>query len=56
MFAALPRQPQNYGLRLPQGWKQNIEPGDRNWIGHSLFVAKGKMTSNLKMWCINEQT
>ena len=23
---------------------------DRNWIGHALFVAKGKLTPNLKLW------
>ena len=49
MFADLPRQHQDYSLRLPQGWK-NIKPADRGWIGHSLFAAKGKLTSNLKLW------
>lgn len=46
----LPCQSHDYGLRLPQGWNQNVKLADRNWIGHSLFVAKGKMTPNLKMW------
>lgn len=49
MFAALPRQHQDFSLRLPQGWK-NVRLADRSWIGHSLFVAKGKLTSNLKLW------
>ena len=43
------RHPVDYSLRLPQGWPlvQNI------WAGlgvYGLFVAKGKMTSQLKLW------
>ena len=42
--------PTDYSLRLPQGWRQTISPGDMEWIGRCLFVAKGKMTSHLKLW------
>lgn len=44
------RHPMDYSLRIPQGWRQTISPGDMGWIGRSLFVAKGKMTSQLKLW------
>ena len=50
VFAVVSRQPHDYSARLPQGWNQNIHPADSTWIGHSLFVAKGKLTSNLQMW------
>lgn len=45
----IPRQTIDYSLRLPQGWK-NVAKGDRSWIGRSLFVAKGKLSPNLKLW------
>lgn len=45
----IPRQTIDYSLRLPQGWK-NITQGDRSWIGRALFVAKGKLSPNLKLW------
>ena len=44
------RQPMDYSLCLPKGWRQTISPGDMGWIGRSLFVAKGKMTGQLKLW------
>ena len=44
------RHPAGYSLCLPQEWRQTISPGDMGWIGRSLFVAKGKMTSQLKLW------
>ena len=46
----LPRHPTDFSLRLPQGWRQNIAEGDRQWIGRALFVAKGVLTSKLKLW------
>ena len=48
--SSLPRQSTDFGLRLPQGWRQNVSEGDRRWIGRSLFVAKGKLSPNLKLW------
>ena len=48
--STLPRPTADFSLRLPQGWRQNIREGDRKWIGHNLFVAKGKLTPHLKLW------
>ena len=44
------RRPTNYLLRLPNGWQQNMAPIDREWVGRTLFVAKGKLTLSLKLW------
>lgn len=48
--SVIPRQATDYSLRLPQGWRITISEQDRNWIGRALFIAKGKLTSNLKLW------
>ena len=46
----LPRHATDYSLRLPKGWKGNVAQGDQGWIGHALFVSKGKLTTNLRLW------
>ena len=46
----LPRQATDYGLRLPQGWRQHVGEADRQWIGRAVFAAKGKLAPNLKLW------
>ena len=54
-IADLSRQRTDFSLRLPHGWKQNISSEeDRNWFGRALFVAKGKLTCNLKHFCLLE--
>ena len=40
----------DYSLRLPKGWRTRIAQGDQRWIGHSLFVAKGKLAPSLRLW------
>ncbi|XP_072050117.1 uncharacterized protein [Amphiura filiformis] len=45
-----PRQKIDYGQRLAVGWEGNMEPGDRAWVGQSLYAAKGKLVSTLKNW------
>ncbi len=47
---SIPRQSTDFGLRLPEGWTQNVCEGDRGWIGRSVFSAKGKLSPNLKVW------
>ena len=37
-------------MRLPNGWHQNLAAIDREWIGRTLFVGKGKLTNSLKLW------
>ena len=46
----MPRHSTNYSLRLPKGWSGHMAPGDQGWIGHSLFVAKGKLSPALRLW------
>ena len=43
-------QPTAYSLRLPRGWEQNTAANDRAWVGCSVFTAKGKLTTSLKIW------
>ena len=44
------RRPIDFTLRLPSGWHQRVAPIDREWIGRTLFIAKGKLTSSLMLW------
>ena len=46
----LVRRPTDYPARLPEGWALTMSHADRVWVGRELFVAKGKMTPNLKSW------
>ena len=46
----LRRKDQQYSSRLPLGWEQNVSISDEAWIGRSLFVKKGVLTSSLKLW------
>ena len=46
----IPRHATDFSLRLPKGWRENISHGDQGWIGHALFVSKGKLATNLKLW------
>ena len=47
---SLARQQTNFSQRLPQGWGQSMSHADKEWFGKAMFVAKGKMTPNLKTW------
>ena len=37
-------------FNLPQRWEQSMSACDRDWIGCTLFVAKGKLMPLLKNW------
>ena len=47
-----PRRPptNNYSLRLPRQWSQNMLFEDQCWIGKEMFASKGNLTSKLKNW------
>lgn len=40
----------DFSLRLPKGWKENVLPNDRHWIGRAVFAKKGEMVTKLKTW------
>uniref|UniRef100_UPI00358E8398 uncharacterized protein n=1 Tax=Myxine glutinosa TaxID=7769 RepID=UPI00358E8398 len=42
--------PTNYGEHLPAGWGQNVDIGDKEWIGKALFVEKGRLKDSLSNW------
>ena len=44
------RMATDFSLRVPQGWEKNMCLEDREWIGRTLFAAKGKLVSSLRNW------
>ena len=46
----VPHRPTSYSLRLPVGWCNNVAPFDREWIGRTMYAAKGRLVTTLKLW------
>jgi len=50
-FPRVPQAANDYSICLPDNWKHQISPADQQWIGHSLYVGKGKLNeSAFKLW------
>jgi hypothetical protein len=47
---SMPRQPTDFSLRLPKGWKGNLCAEDAQWVGRSLFQSQGKLAEHLTNW------
>ena len=50
-FTRSPPREMDFGLRLPLGWREKaVADRDCQWIGHTLFAAKSRLVTELKLW------
>jgi len=46
------RSPTDFSLRVPKNWKETMAKADQQWIGHTVFSAKNRISESAAatMW------